>query len=145
MKSLILQPVMHACSHCFVLFDLIRFHTSSLQIPEVSLPSLKMWVCRIQVYILYPTKQVGFCTRCPFKLMHVSVVAVPEELDRADCGSRCGEPAAALCQHAVWETHPHLCQQTQHCKTQVFVLFLIGFYLLPGTEEHSFFGNPPNL
>lgn len=47
----------------------------------------------------------------------------PEELDRADRGSRCGEPAPALCQHAVRETHPDLCQQTQHCKTQIIPLF----------------------
>lgn len=42
-------------------------------------------------------------------------VCTPEEFDRAGRGSRCDEPSAALRQHVVWETHPHICPQTQHC------------------------------
>lgn len=45
-----------------------------------------------------------------------------EELDGADRSSRCGQLAPALRQHAVWETHPHLCQQTQQCKAHGLVL-----------------------
>lgn len=46
-------------------------------------------------------------------------VCSSEELDGVDCGSRCGEPASALRQHAVRETHSHLRQQTQHCMLPV--------------------------
>ncbi len=44
-------------------------------------------------------------------------VCVSEEPDGAGGGGGCGKPAAALRQHAVWETDPHLLQQTQHCES----------------------------
>lgn len=41
-------------------------------------------------------------------------LCVSEEPDRAGGGRGRGEPAAALRQHVVRETDPHLLQQTQH-------------------------------
>lgn len=47
--------------------------------------------------------QTDMCVRlCVFVCLCVRVsVGLPEELDGADCSSRCGKPAPALCQYAI--------------------------------------------
>lgn len=125
---------------CFIHFDQVPYFIA----PDPrSLPSIPENVSieeqtKVMLYVWYPTKQVAYVgaeihIALPITDVCVRVsVGLPEELDRADCGSRCGEPAPDLRQHAVWETHPHLCQQTQHCMTNIFCpsIFFVGFLFI---------------
>lgn len=59
-----------------------------------------------------------------------------EELDRTHSSGRCREPPSVVRQHAVRETHPDLCQQTQHCNIIFFTLLFFSKSILPNLIFH---------